>query len=218
MASFFEKLKRGMGVEEPAKENEEAVEKSTDEKIVEKIKKPKKKGKYKTERKSTEVKAEKLEDKETEKQTIEKKEVSKISIAPVPAEVSPAKDTEEKPEKKGKWSALNGEAEGQLAVDVYQTEDELVIQSAIAGVKPENLDISIEEDMISIKGSREKSPEEREINYFYQECFWGPFSRKIILPVEADAGRAEATMKEGILTIRMPKIQKEKKRKIIVKE
>ena len=71
---------------------------------------------------------------------------------------------------------------------------------------------------MNIKGAREKPIEESSTNYFYQECYWGPFSREIILPCEVDPSRVEATMKEGILTIRIPKIEREKKRKILVKE
>ena len=110
------------------------------------------------------------------------------------------------------------ESEGQLAIDIYQTEKELVIQSAIAGIKLKDLDISIEKDKLSIKGKREKLLENGKINYFYQECYWGPFSREIILPVEVDPSKAEASFKEGILSIRMPKIEREKKKKIEVKE
>jgi len=123
---------------------------------------------------------------------------------------------EKKEEKKEKIF----EKEGQLAVDVFETETDLFIQSAIAGVKVENLDISIERDRLIIKGEREKPAEETEEkrNYLYQECYWGQFSREIILPVEVDPSRAEASMKEGILTIKIPKIEREKKRKIEIKE
>lgn len=178
MASFFEKLKRGMGIEIPAEDGVEI------EKPVEKKLKPV--GQKRKLKKLT------INTKSTEP-TIERVEVPKVE--------------------KEKWF----EPEGQLAIDVYQTETELVIQSAIAGVKPENLDISIEEDQVLIKGSREKPPEEGERNYFYQECYWGPFSRQIILPEEVDPSRTEAEMKEGILTIRIPKIERKKKRKIVVK-
>jgi len=127
-------------------------------------------------------------------------------------------EIEEKPKKIEKPEEKWFEPEGQLAIDVYQTEKELVIQSAIAGIKLEDLDISIKGDKVTIKGKREKPIEQGESNYFYQECYWGPFSREIILPVEVDPSRAEAMLKEGILTIRMPKIEREKKRKIEVKE
>ena len=111
---------------------------------------------------------------------------------------------------------LGGEV-GELAVDIYQTEEDLVIQTAIAGVRPEDLDISMERDVITIKGTRQK-PSEEDGDYFTQECYWGTFAREMILPVEVDSGRAEATMKEGVLTIQMPKIQKNKKRQISVRE
>jgi HSP20 family protein len=110
------------------------------------------------------------------------------------------------------------EAEGQLAIDLYQTDSEVVIQAPIAGVKKEDLDIMIENDVIVIKGRREEPEETEEKNYFYQECYWGPFSRQIIMPVEGDPSRAEATMKNGILTIRIPRIEREKKRKLEIKE
>ena len=107
-------------------------------------------------------------------------------------------------------------SEGQLAVDVYQTESELVIQSAIAGVQSEELDISVEGDLVIIRGQRKRPVEENE-DYFSQECYWGAFSRKIILPVEVDPGRIDASLKNGILTIRIPKILREKKMKVTIK-
>lgn len=129
----------------------------------------------------------------------------------------------ERPESSSFLKSLTGnkkwfESEGELTVDVYQTDTDIVIQSAIAGVKGENLDITIENDLVIIRGTREKNIEVEEKNYFHQECYWGSFSRKIILPVEVDPSRAQASMKDGILTIKIPKIEREKKRKIMVKE
>jgi len=108
--------------------------------------------------------------------------------------------------------------EGQLAIDVYQTDSDIVIRSPIAGVRKEDLDVSIENDIVIIRGNRKKPEEVEEKNYFYQECYWGPFSRQIILPVEGDPSRAEAVMKEGIFTLRIPKIEREKKRKVAIEE
>ena len=105
---------------------------------------------------------------------------------------------------------LDEEYEGQLSVDVYQTADEIVIKSTIAGVKPEDLDVTINNDMVTIKGKREDSKEVSEENYFYQECYWGGFSRSIILPVEVKAEEAKAQLKNGVLTIRLPKAKKSK--------
>jgi len=103
------------------------------------------------------------------------------------------------------------EPQGELAVDVYQTDNEIIIQSTIAGVKAEELDISIENDTITISGERKNVIEDKGKNYFYQECFWGAFSRQIILPEEVDGERAEASMKDGVFTLRIPRIQQQKK-------
>jgi HSP20 family protein len=113
------------------------------------------------------------------------------------------------------------EQEGQLAIDIYQTENKLIIQSAIAGVKQEDLNIVIERDLISIKGKREEpivqKDESEKKDYFVQECYWGPFSRKIVLPVEINPDNVEASMKDGVLVIQLIKVLREKKRKIEVK-
>jgi HSP20 family protein len=109
------------------------------------------------------------------------------------------------------------ESEGQLTIDVYQTEDYIVIKSTIAGVKPEDLDVNINNDMVTIRGERKQDEPIDPENYYYQECYWGPFSRSIILPVEIIAEKAEATMKNGILTIRLLKADTKKTRKLQVK-
>lgn len=97
------------------------------------------------------------------------------------------------------------DAEGQLTVDVYQTPEMIVVKSTIAGVKPDDLDVSITNDMVTIRGTRRHDEEVREEDYFYRECYWGSFSRSIILPVDIVAEKAEASLKDGILTIRIPK-------------
>ena len=109
------------------------------------------------------------------------------------------------------------DSEGQLTIDVYQTDDDVVIKSTIAGVKPEDLDVSINNDMVTIKGERKQDEEISPENYYYQECYWGPFSRSVILPVEIVADKAEAIMKNGILTLKLPKADTTKTRKIQVR-
>lgn len=109
------------------------------------------------------------------------------------------------------------DAEGQLTIDVYQTDKDIVIKSTIAGVKPEDLDVDINSEMVTIKGKRTQDDEIDAENYYYQECYWGPFSRSIILPVEIVTEKAEATMKNGILTIRLPKMEVAKTRKLQVR-
>ncbi len=265
MASFFEKLKKGMGIEEGVEEKiEETKEEPAEEKITKKperktlVKKTMKENKSPVmQTRKFEVKALRIEKEpeiETEEikeefgpfdklrpfggseepsgsrrgnaessRSIERKEKPSSIKIPIETQIPP-EETEEKlsftvsetAKDKEKWLGLNGEPEGQLAIDVYQTENDLVIQSAIAGVKPEILDISMEKDVINIKGSRQR-PFEENGDYFSQECFWGPFSREIILPADVDPNRAEATMKDGILTIRIPKILREKKRRIVVR-
>lgn len=109
------------------------------------------------------------------------------------------------------------ESEGQLTVDVYQTPNEVVIKSTIAGVKPNDIDITMNNDMITIKGTRQKDEDIPEEDYYYQECYWGPFSRSIILPVDVEVDNAKASMKNGILSIRLPKVEKVKTKKIEIK-
>jgi len=111
-----------------------------------------------------------------------------------------------------------GDYEGQLAVDVYQTEDEVVLKAPIAGVKPEDLEISITDEVVNIKGERKFTEEVSRDNYFAQECYWGSFSRSYILPVAVDSQKAEAQLdKSGILTIRLPRLEKSKTKVIEIK-
>lgn len=108
--------------------------------------------------------------------------------------------------------------EGQLSVDVFQTKDAIFIKSTIAGVKPEDIDISINNDMVTIRGKREIDETVAEDDYFYQECYWGGFSRSIILPVEIIAEKVEASLKNGVLTVKLPKTKKTQAFSIKVKE
>ncbi len=96
---------------------------------------------------------------------------------------------------------------GILTLDVFQKNNEIVVKSAIAGVGGKDLDISITKDAIMIKGVRKEEEKEKGENYFYQELHWGEFSRKVILPEEINPDQAKATLKNGILTITMPKIK-----------
>jgi HSP20 family protein len=110
------------------------------------------------------------------------------------------------------------EEEGQLTVDVFQTPEEFVIKSTVAGVNAEDLDIDIRDDMVTIRGFRKKDEEVAEEDYLYQECFWGAFSRTVILPETIDAGRAKASLKNGILTIRLPKLSRTSQKKVAIVE
>lgn len=109
------------------------------------------------------------------------------------------------------------EGEGQLTIDVYQTPDEIVVESPIAGVDPDDLDINITNESVTVKGKREKATRVKDGDYFYQECYWGKFSRSVILPQEVDAEKAEAALKNGVLTIHLPKLNRQKTKKVKVR-
>lgn len=141
---------------------------------------------------------------------------------PATQEVADAIDEPELDEDDGAYSdeasAEGGEEqEGQLTVDVFQDDTNIVIQSTIAGVSPDDLDVSITNDMVTIRGERRRMYDVDAEDYFYQECYWGTFSRSIILPVEIDADRAEAKIKNGVMTIRIPKANAAMTRKLKVK-
>lgn len=114
------------------------------------------------------------------------------------------------------WSS-NNDVEGQLTIDVYQTETDIVIKSTIAGVKPEDLDVAINNDMVTIRGERKNEEIVGSENYYYQECYWGSFSRSVVLPIDIVSEKAEASLKNGILTIRLPKADTNKIKKIQVR-
>ena len=135
-----------------------------------------------------------------------KKTKKKEEEEPKEEKAEPEKIETDRPVQKG----------GQLALDVYETDEEFIIQSTVAGVKPEDLDISVEGDLISIKGSRKRFNEEKKGRYIYQECYWGEFSREVILPEEVDETKIEATIKNGVFTLKIPKAHKSKKKKIEV--
>jgi len=109
------------------------------------------------------------------------------------------------------------EEDGELSVDVYQTQNEIIIEAMIAGVKPEDLQISITRDMVTIKGRRDGNTQILEDDYFYRELYWGSFSRSILLPHEIEIESVEAVEKHGLLIIRLPKVDKAKQAKVKVK-
>ncbi len=114
-------------------------------------------------------------------------------------------------------SNLGEEMEGQLTVDVYQTPDEIIVESTIAGVSADEIDIDVTSESVTIRGERKKEKKIEDSDYFYQECFWGKFSRSIILPQEIDPDKTYSTVKKGILTIHLPKLNRSKGKKIKVK-
>ncbi len=108
-------------------------------------------------------------------------------------------------------------AEGQLPVDVHQTANDIIIRAFVAGVRPDELSVSIRRDMVEIEGSRMEREQVGTADYFTRELFWGSFSRSILLPEEVDVEASSATAKDGLLTIIMPKLDKARQTKLKVK-
>lgn len=124
---------------------------------------------------------------------------------------TPVPDGGGEPQESEQWLSRR-EGEGELAVDVLQTDDEVIVVSTVAGVRAEDLDLTVAGDMVTIRGERKQNSELPQGSYLYQECFWGPFSRSIILPVEVKSEGVNARMKNGILTVRLPKARRERVR------
>ena len=108
-------------------------------------------------------------------------------------------------------------SEGQLALDIYQTQTHIVIVAPIAGVKLEDIDVSVTEDVLTIKGKRNLEFDIADEDYFAQECFWGDFSRSIVLPASVDASKISATFKDAVLKISIPKVEKVKTKIVRIK-
>jgi len=193
---FFNRLKKGMNTENAPQADFEAkpIEEAKEEKPIEEVEPPE--IILASASQKPEIIEEPVKKRRPKRKTIKnKKEEKKIEV---------------KQESSLQSEKIDGDIfqkEGQLTIDVFETEKDIIIQSAVAGINPEDLDISIEKDMVSIKGKRERQFEEETENFFYQECFWGRFSREVVLPSEVDKDKAEASMKNGVLTIKIPKIK-----------
>jgi HSP20 family protein len=117
---------------------------------------------------------------------------------------------------KASWMEEEAE-EGQLTVDVYETPNDIIIKTMVAGVKPEDLDISITREMVTIRGKREEDRSTSSDDYFHRELYWGAFSRTIVLPKEVDIEEADAIEKYGLLILKLPKLDKNKEARLKVK-
>lgn len=107
--------------------------------------------------------------------------------------------------------------EGQLPVDVHQTASDIIVRAFVAGVRPDELNISISRDMVEISGSRMEREQASGTDYFTRELFWGSFARAIMLPQEVDVEASSANAKDGLLTIILPKLDKARQTKLRVK-
>jgi len=120
------------------------------------------------------------------------------------------------PEMDDSWDNSEEELPGQLAVDVYETADKLVVKARTAGVNKEELDVSISDGILTISGTLSSGDDTDAINWHIQECYWGEFSRTLALPVGVKEDEVEAVLKDGVLTISFIKLRQEQAKKIQV--
>ena len=124
----------------------------------------------------------------------------------------------EETEQEEEWEGGQGAPQdGELPVDMYQTEDSIIIRALVAGVSPNDLEISITRDMVTLRGVREEYQEAHDDSYFHRELFWGSFSRTLVLPEEIAIDEAEAQEKHGMLEIKLPKLDKHRSTQLRVK-
>ena len=107
--------------------------------------------------------------------------------------------------------------EGELPIDMHETAGEIILKTFVAGVSPDDMDITITREMVTIRGERSAPEHVVDTGYVYQELYWGPFSRSVVLPQEIEVEEAEATERYGLLTLKLPKINKDRETKIRVK-
>ncbi|HOE80930.1 MAG TPA: Hsp20/alpha crystallin family protein [bacterium] len=127
---------------------------------------------------------------------------------------TPKNQDNSKPKETNDWLPL-GSHEGQLSLDIYQTDKDLIIKSTIAGANPNDIQIYLKNDLLTIRGKRNLPADVTDADFLFRECYWGPFSRSIILPVEVQADKIKASMDNGVLTVVLPKAPQAKQ--IIIK-
>lgn len=166
-------------------------------------------------------KAEEIEDEAEETEEYENEEATEEEDGYEEEEaeeeaVEEDEEMEEEDDDEKQWLGTEYE-EGQLSIDVYQTPENLVVKSTIAGVKPDDIDIAINNDLLTIRGKREMQEKINDNSYLFRECYWGSFSRSIILPVEVIPEKIDASLENGVLTVILPKAKTSRQISIKVK-
>jgi HSP20 family molecular chaperone IbpA len=133
------------------------------------------------------------------------------------SETQPVGKTVKKGSDDSSWIEEETDKDAELTVDVYQTADMIVVKAMIAGVRPEDLDVSITRDQVTVRGTREEERVANDDDFFFRELYWGSFSRTIELPEEIDVDAAEAVEKHGLLILKLPKLDKKRHSKLKVK-
>jgi HSP20 family protein len=106
---------------------------------------------------------------------------------------------------------------GEIPIDIYQEKDNLVVKAALPGVKPEEVDITLADDILTIRGEHQEEHETKEDDYLHRERYYGTFSRSVAIPFKVKGDKAEASFEEGVLTLTLPKADEAKPRQIKVK-
>ena len=132
-----------------------------------------------------------------------------------PVDEPPVTDAPQDPEAEGDWEEDDA-VPGQLAVDVYETAERLFVKARTAGVNKSDLDVSISDNTLTVRGTLSSGDEVEAENYYLQECYWGEFSRSIALPVPVKEDEVEAILKDGVLTIGFTKVKQDTVKKITV--
>lgn len=122
--------------------------------------------------------------------------------------------TQSQPQQEENWDESEEDFPGQLAVDVYETEERLVVKARTAGVNKEDLDVSISDSILTISGTLSSGDDAEATNWHIQECYWGEFSRTLALPVPIKEDEVKAELKDGVLTISFTKVKTEQAKKI----
>jgi len=139
-----------------------------------------------------------------------------ITAAFLSEDEAPSDNADEQPSPEAEWDEEENIVPGQLAVDVYETKEKLVVKGRVAGVNKSDLDVSISDNTLTIRGTLSAGEEDGVENYFLQECYWGEFSRQIVLPVPVKEDEIEAVLKDGVLTISFAKLKQDTVKKIEV--
>lgn len=139
-----------------------------------------------------------------------------ITAAFLSEDEAPAEEGGESPQDAAEENWEDEPVAGQLAVDVFETKEKLFVKGRVAGVNKSDLDVSISDNTLTIKGTLSSGADEEVENYFLQECYWGEFSRSIVLPVPVKEEEIEAQLKDGVLTISFSKVKQDTVKKIQV--
>ena len=132
------------------------------------------------------------------------------------ADETPAAPQQDQPTDDANWGDTEDDFPGQLAVDVYETEEQLIVKARTAGVNKEDLDVSISDGILTISGTLSSGDDTDATNWHIQECYWGEFSRTLALPVPVKEDEVAAVLKDGVLTISFGKVKQEQAKKITI--